>query len=206
MTGGPGFKDCNDTYELFQKPVYNKYICTWLQCVRIRPSPGSTLTKQQDQTESRQSSTKFLGVQIIEDLSWTAHMRNMWNCKVSDCKTLQPAEKTAEKIIGTLSPSYNMTMRHGAPARPASWRSPGTPAPVSSPSYHQLGGTGVSGPPLQGSVISSSFKLSGSLKACTPRPTQPSHYLCTTMTVITVHVTVTLCVWHSTALKGISYH
>ncbi|KAL0199225.1 hypothetical protein M9458_007765, partial [Cirrhinus mrigala] len=66
----------------------------------------------------RVSSTKFLGVHITEDLTWTTNTMGtiervltsciaVWygNCSAADCKTLQWTVNTAAKIIGAPLPS-----------------------------------------------------------------------------------------------------
>ncbi len=142
-------------------------------------------------TVERVSSTKFLGVHITEDLTWTTNTKSIskkaqqrlhflrrlkraslpppilttfyrgtiesvliscitvWygNSCAADRKTLQRTVNTAAKIIGALSPPSWTFSLHDAPAKQkVSWRTPPTPPTVSSSSYPQVDGTGVSEP------------------------------------------------------------
>ncbi len=141
-------------------------------------------------TVERVSSTKYLGVHITEDLTWTTNTKSIskkaqqrlhflrrlkraslpppilttfyrgtiesvltscitvWygNCCAADRKTLQRTVNTAAKIIGAPLPSILHSL-HDAPAKhKVSWRTPPTPPTVSSSSYPQVDGTGVSEP------------------------------------------------------------
>ncbi len=142
-------------------------------------------------TVERVSSTKFLGVHITEDLTWTTNTKSIskkaqqrlhflrrlkraslpppilttfyrgtiesvltscitvWygNCCAADRKTLQRTVNTAAKIIGAPLPSIlDIFLTRCSSKAKVSWRTPPTPPTVSSSSYPQVDGTGVSEP------------------------------------------------------------
>ncbi|KAL0150126.1 hypothetical protein M9458_054553 [Cirrhinus mrigala] len=84
-------------------------------------------------TVERVSSTKFLGVHITEDLTWTTKTTSLskkaqhlpppiltryGNCSAADHKTLQRTVNTAAKIIGTPLPSILDIFLHNASFKP----------------------------------------------------------------------------------------
>ncbi len=142
-------------------------------------------------TVERVSSTKFLGVHITEDLTWTTNTKSIskkaqqrlhflrrlkraslpppilttfyrgtiesvltscitvWygNCCAADRKTLQRTVNTAAKIIGAPLPSIlDIFLTRCSSKAKISWRTSPTPPTVSSSSYPQVDGTGVSEP------------------------------------------------------------
>ncbi len=74
---------------------------------------------------------------------------NVWygNCCAADRKTLQRTVNTAAKIIGAPLPSIlDIFLTRCSSKAKVSWRTPPTPPTVSSSSYPQVDGTGVSEP------------------------------------------------------------
>ncbi len=141
-------------------------------------------------TVERVSSTKFLGVHITEDLTWTTNTKSIskkaqqrlhflrrlkraslpppilttfyrgtiesvltscitvWygNSCAADRKTLQRTVNLQKSLVPLSPPSWIFSL-HDAPAKQkVSWRTPPTPPTVSSSSYPQVDGTGVSEP------------------------------------------------------------
>ncbi len=142
-------------------------------------------------TVERVSSTKFLGVHITEDLTWTTNTKSIskkaqqrlhflrrlkraslpppilttfyrgtiesvltscitvWygNCCAADRKTLQRTVNTAAKIIGAPLPSIlDIFLTRCSSKAKSIVEDPTTPPTVSSSSYPQVDGTGVSEP------------------------------------------------------------
>ncbi len=142
-------------------------------------------------TVERVSSTKFLGVHITEDLTWTSNTKSIskkaqqrlhflrrlkraslpppilttfyrgtiesvltscitvWygNCCAADRKTLQQTVNTAAKIIGAPLPSIlDIFLTRCSSKAKSIVEDPPTPPTVSSSSYPQVDGTGVSEP------------------------------------------------------------
>ncbi len=116
-------------------------------------------------TVERVSSTKFLGVHITEDLTWTTNTMSLSKKaqqRLHFLRRLKIAclpppilttfyrgsnESVLNSCMVPLShPSWTCSL-HDAPAKPtASWRTPPIPPTVSSSSYHQEVGTGASEP------------------------------------------------------------
>ncbi len=138
----------------------------------------------------RVSSTKFLGVHITEDLTWTTNTMSLSNWPLRVCWPAASLSGTGTAVLLTARPSSRQWTRlqrssvplshpswtfslHDAPAKPtASWRTPPTPPTVSSSSYHQEDGTGASEPAPPDCSTAFSHRLWEPWTQITPPPSE----------------------------------